>query len=81
MEWTDERPGEVGHYVFKEKGCFESQVLSVHYGRWQEAQNPEYLYAGKVLLDEPEGMWFGPIPECKEEYYEIIKDMRVEDKS
>lgn len=64
IEWTRERPTTAGHYVYQADGRWPLYIEKVSLGRWQQGQNPEWLYAGDEPLQNMDpGLWYGPIPE------------------
>jgi len=63
LEWTEEKPQNEGRYLFKSWKEWRVCVVEVHYGKWQSAQNPDWLYATTDPIDSMKGQWYGPIPE------------------
>lgn len=71
MEWTKQRPTTEGLYVHEEEHKITRRFYTVKRGRWQKAENPDWLYARNIVnndvvaLDKaPRGWWLGPLPEC-----------------
>jgi len=73
--WIEERPLITGWYGFKKKGEKGLKMVDVHFGRWQEKQNPKEMYGDDLPVEEMKGYWFGPIPGCDaEDWGDPIED-------
>ncbi len=70
LKWSNVQPNEIGLYVLKEKGLAGFRIANIHTGYYPRAAFLDNrLYADNRLLKAITGMWFGPLPECKEEYF------------
>lgn len=64
--WSElnQKPKEPGLYLVQLLTQWTISIVRVQKGRWQNAQNPEALYAENCDLENfPEAYWMGPIPE------------------
>lgn len=69
--WTEGRPTVPGFYLVKRRGQWPVYQGSVHYGKWQYTQNPEWLYFNDRPISGPNAeqgesypieYYYGPIP-------------------
>lgn len=68
MEWTDKSPTEPGLYMLQKVNEWTIHVERVHRGKWQDAQNPDWLYCSVMPVHEIDARWLGPLPEPPNKY-------------
>lgn len=64
LPWTTIEPTTPGWYLYKKTSEWVWSLHKLTWGAWQNARNPEWLYAGdKPVPQFEDGYWCGPLAE------------------
>ena len=71
INWTRLFPTVEGKYLRIEDRYWPVVLTHIRKGRWQDAENPEWLYDGVALapIETLSAVWLGPIEDCPDELH------------